>query len=1112
MSTNLVVNGTAYAYPAVGDQNWGTAASAWAAAVTSGMLQKSGGVFTLTADANFGTTFGLISKYFTSSAANAAGSGVLRLSSTDAISWRNNANAADISLSKNASDQILYNSIALADVSSVQTLTNKTLTSPTITGTGAIAGSFTGTVSLPNGLAASPSLFFTTATSTGMYLVGAGDMAFVANGHTGFEIKDNGTFANVGLGSAPSASSNYVALLQRTNVGTGTYIQVSNPDTGAGSKATYQLASDNGNNNGEVSLFTSATTTDAYANSMTVRPSGVTAHLSLIAGDNATNDIRFYVAGDYTAAGRALQINADKSLQFMQEILTPASPAASTVKLYAKSGDRLYQLNSAGTESKILVGTAAIADGGTGQITASAAFNALSPITLAGDLIVGNGASSATRLGIGGNTQVLTSNGTTASWQPAGGGLSAWVTAVAYTVGNVVTESNAAYICLVNHTSGTFSTDVASGDWQLLSTQTNSPNLMLVNYNFEDNSVGGWTACNSALTNGLPTAVGAGGAVFSSTNGGTAKGATTTAPAVTAVSPIDGVYSLNLATSGAGTIGDGYVSGPIAVSPAYQAKVLTLKFKYQVASGAAALPGTSSNTYAAAVYDVTNNSWLSMAGNFNFVQSSGVGDFVGTCQTNVTTAKIQVFVYSPVAPAGISSLLLDDFYLGQQTAPSGPSMTDWVAYTPTVNNFGTITSLASYYRREGDSMEVRVAFTSGTTVAGLAQITLPNGLNIDGTKIPNNNSTSGNGSAVGFYTLSEAATSQVGSILAFPVSSGNFLYFSVPLATAQGQLTASNASSVVAASIPMFVYARVPIAGWSSNTAMSADTDTRVVALSGAHSASGSIATATEAVITYDVVNLDTHGAYNAGTGLYTVPLSGNYLISAALELNPSATGRIDLFVQKNAVASYAILGRISNPSGTIVNIVSGYILMPSLKAGDTISVSLFQNSGGTLNIATDGASKNTLSINRISGPAVVSATESVNMRYHNSATAISGALATIVWTTKDFDSHNQMGAGTGIYTCPVSGKYQVNAASAIAGTFTLNNTIDLQIQKNGVAWTEQLQYAFGSATDINISVGDIIQCNAGDTIQIQLSSTATLPSITSSNTKNWISITRVGN
>jgi hypothetical protein len=76
--------------------------------------------------------------------------------------------------------------------------------------------------------------------------------------------------------------------------------------------------------------------------------------------------------------------------------------------------------NTTGTASNV-TGTVAIANGGTGQTTAAAAFNALSPVTSTGDLIIGNGANSATRLAIGANNYVLTSNGTTATWAVATG-------------------------------------------------------------------------------------------------------------------------------------------------------------------------------------------------------------------------------------------------------------------------------------------------------------------------------------------------------------------------------------------------------------------------------------------------------------------------------------------------------------------------------------------------------------------------------------------------------------------------------------------------------------------------------------------------------------------
>jgi hypothetical protein len=79
-----------------------------------------------------------------------------------------------------------------------------------------------------------------------------------------------------------------------------------------------------------------------------------------------------------------------------------------------------FNQNTTGTAAGLST-TLAIGSGGTGQTTASAAFNALSPITTTGDLIIGNGSNSATRLGIGGNNTVLTSNGTTASWVSSSG-------------------------------------------------------------------------------------------------------------------------------------------------------------------------------------------------------------------------------------------------------------------------------------------------------------------------------------------------------------------------------------------------------------------------------------------------------------------------------------------------------------------------------------------------------------------------------------------------------------------------------------------------------------------------------------------------------------------
>tara|TARA_R110000868_G_scaffold285593_3_gene546062 strand:+ start:784 stop:3210 length:2427 start_codon:yes stop_codon:yes gene_type:complete len=77
-----------------------------------------------------------------------------------------------------------------------------------------------------------------------------------------------------------------------------------------------------------------------------------------------------------------------------------------------------WNQNTTGTAANV-TGVVSIANGGSGQTTASAAFNALSPITTTGDLILGNGTNSATRLGIGTDGYLLTATGGTAAWAAA---------------------------------------------------------------------------------------------------------------------------------------------------------------------------------------------------------------------------------------------------------------------------------------------------------------------------------------------------------------------------------------------------------------------------------------------------------------------------------------------------------------------------------------------------------------------------------------------------------------------------------------------------------------------------------------------------------------------
>jgi hypothetical protein len=132
-----------------------------------------------------------------------------------------------------------------------------------------------------------------------------------------------------------------------------------------------------------------------------------------------------YVIGGTTTVGKLItqaSVTTGASLQITAMTAAPSAPVAGD--LWNNAGSlRFYngaEKTIAFTDSTItgnatnVTGTVAIGNGGTGQTSASAAFNALSPVTTLGDLIYGSGTNTNARLA--GNTtttrRVLTQTGT----------------------------------------------------------------------------------------------------------------------------------------------------------------------------------------------------------------------------------------------------------------------------------------------------------------------------------------------------------------------------------------------------------------------------------------------------------------------------------------------------------------------------------------------------------------------------------------------------------------------------------------------------------------------------------------------------------------------------
>lgn len=120
MSVPLIINGITFNYPQQFDTNWGPTLTAWSTAVTNGMLQKAGGAFTLTADADFGMSYGLKALYLKSEEGTIASTGVIRLANASTgIVFRNSLDSADLALTVNSSNLLTYNGVPVGPASAL---------------------------------------------------------------------------------------------------------------------------------------------------------------------------------------------------------------------------------------------------------------------------------------------------------------------------------------------------------------------------------------------------------------------------------------------------------------------------------------------------------------------------------------------------------------------------------------------------------------------------------------------------------------------------------------------------------------------------------------------------------------------------------------------------------------------------------------------------------------------------------------------------------------------------------------------------------------------------------------------------------------------------------
>lgn len=519
MATTVVLNGVNYTIPATGDSNWGDTVSQYLIAISSTVLQKTGGVFTLTGDVDFGTSFGIKSSYFTSKAANPAATGAVRLASADAINFRNNANSADIALGKDTSDNLSWGGVSfLSSAGALLPAGFPALTGDVTTTAGSVATSvaqiqgtaISGTTGSGNVVLSASPTFTGSITAAALALSSA---LGVSSGGTGLAsgtsggvlyfssstgisssaaLTANQLIVGGGAGSAPvtlAAGSQYQSLvmgasapgygavnlsqsaaitgnLPLTNIATIAGNTVLGNATGSSaSPATLTLASSasassvlyrdaNANTqvnnlieNGASTATAAGTTTLTAASAYFQQFTGSTTQIVVLPAANTLTLYQSFCVANRSSGVVTVNANGGGLIQTMAAG-TQCIFTVTNISSGAGSWDAAYSstvatgtvtsitvtvpsflsvsgspITTSGTIALSLSGTALpIANGGTGQTTALAAFDALSPLTTEGDLHYFASGHNA-RLPLGSSGQVLKVVGSDPTWATFSGGI-----------------------------------------------------------------------------------------------------------------------------------------------------------------------------------------------------------------------------------------------------------------------------------------------------------------------------------------------------------------------------------------------------------------------------------------------------------------------------------------------------------------------------------------------------------------------------------------------------------------------------------------------------------------------------------------------------------------
>lgn len=575
----------------------------------------------------------------------------------------------------------------------------------------------------------------------------------------------------------------------------------------------------------------------------------------------------------------------------------------------------------------------------------------------------------------------------------------------------------------------------------------------------------------------------------------------------TTTSPLDDLGSFVFTKDAVNRQGQG-VSYAFTIDSASQAKVMTITCDYIVGSGTfTAGSRTTDSDLEVYIYDVTN-SVLIQPSTYKFYSNSSTvaSQFIANFQTPYNSTSYRLIFHCATTSASAYTVKFDNVKVSPTEYTYGTPITDWTSFSMTIGGTtsaptrGTTTSEKAYCRRVGRNMEIMYSLqmsAAGSAGSGAYLFSIPTGYTIDTTQVTL--STGAGATAIGtvgsmvgtgtYATTSAGNTAFSGILNAFAYSTSQVYFTSnATIAGPYPTMYPVGSSNTIFSSASNFTFnISVPITGWSSCVQMSDSTTQQVVTASASIAASAS--TTTNQPINFATVQFDTvNGITTGASWKYTAQIAGYYRVTLVMDTNVAS----NYLLYKNGVSQ-------------------GYIASQAVSVYGSGSRIILLNSGDYVDCRPDTGSATVqaasyISIDRLSGPASIAATDTVAASYWLSANFAASTTVPINFDSKEFDYQGSVttSATAWKFTAPVAGLYAIQGSLGAAGVI-----VNFLIYKNGSSYKN----IGGGPIAQNGNATSTIRLLAGEYIDIRPSASTTISggSLSANGVSN-ISITKIGN